>query len=490
MTRRPPPFDSTGQRGFRAVGALLACMLLWPGASQAQETTERLKDVEQALEASESERQSLGRRADELQQEISALQDKSIEAAEKIQDLESQLTRIETMLQDLEIKHETKTAELKAQHGNLYQTLAALQRIAVQPTEAVLVSRGTPVERVRSALLLNAAIPAIEERAAGLRDDLEELSSLRLSIEQQHFELAATAEALADERRLLGELIGRKKGLHAETLGERESVESNAELLAVEAKNLRDLLARLEEQSRLRAEQEARARVAEQLQAQAEVKAQKAQAALEAQKAQAALEAQKAQEESQPESAAPAFVEEAYEGTRSLAEDIGEGEATGESEDPALASLTPGALERPDTVRAFPQGDAIPLLIMPVRGQLVLAYGQRAIGADSVSKGISIQTRTQAQVVAPYDGQIVYAGEFRGYGQILIIEHGGRYHTLLAGLERIDAGAGQWILAGEPIGVMGSSQEQIPELYLELRHAGQPVNPLPWLATTDDKVQG
>jgi septal ring factor EnvC (AmiA/AmiB activator) len=485
MTRRPPPFDSAGQRGFRAVGALLACVLLWPGASQAQETSERLKDVEQALEASESESQSLGRKADELQQEIAALQDQSIEAAEKIQDLESQLTRIETMLQDLETKHESKTTELKAQHGNLYQTLAALQRIAVQPTEAVLVSRGTPVERVRSALLLNAAIPAIEERAAGLRDDLEELSSLRLSIEQQHFELAATAEALADERRLLGELIGRKKGLHAETLGERESVESNAELLAVEAKNLRDLLARLEEQSRLRAEQEARARVAEQERAQAELKAQRAQAA---------LEAQKAQEESQPESAAPAFVEEAYEGTRSLAEDIGEdigeGEATGESEDPALASLTPGALERPENVRAFPQGDAIPLLIMPVRGQLVLAYGQRAIGADSVSKGISIQTRTQAQVVAPYDGQIVYAGEFRGYGQILIIEHGGRYHTLLAGLERIDAGAGQWILAGEPIGVMGSSQEQFPELYLELRHAGQPVNPLPWLATTDDKVQG
>jgi septal ring factor EnvC (AmiA/AmiB activator) len=490
MTRRPLPFDSAGQHGFRAVGALFACVLLWPGASQAQESSERLKDVEQALEASESESQSLGRKADELQQEIAALQDQSIEAAEKIQDLESQLTRIETMLQDLEIKHETKTAELKAQHGNLYQTLAALQRIAVQPTEAVLVSWGTPVERVRSALLLNAAIPAIEERAAGLRDDLEELSSLRLSIEQQHFELAATAEALAEERRLLGELIGRKKGLHAETLGERESVESNAELLAVEAKNLRDLLARLEEQSRLRAEQEARARVAEQLQAQAELKAQKAQAELKAQKAQAALEAQKAQEELQPESAAPAFVEEAYEGTRSLAEDIGEGEATGESEDPALASLTPGALERPDTVRAFPQGDAIPLLIMPVRGQLVLAYGQRAIGADSVSKGISIQTRTRAQVVAPYDGQIVYAGEFRGYGQILIIEHGGRYHTLLAGLERIDAGAGQWILAGEPIGVMGSSQEQFPELYLELRHAGQPVNPLPWLATTDDKVQG
>jgi septal ring factor EnvC (AmiA/AmiB activator) len=105
-------------------------------------------------------------------------------------------------------------------------------------------------------------------------------------------------------------------------------------------------------------------------------------------------------------------------------------------------------------------------------------------------RSILITARAGAQVVAPYDGRVAFAGLFRGYGQILIIEHGGRYHTLLAGLERIDAGAGQWILAGEPIGVMGSSQEQFPELYLELRHAGQPVNPLPWLATTDDKVQG
>ncbi len=304
---------------------------------------------------------------------------------------------------------------------------------------------------------------------------------MRLAIEQQHFELAATAEALADERRTLDELIGRKRELHAETLGERESIESNAKRLAAEAKSLRDLMDQLEEQARLRAAREARERVAAQ---------QRAQAELRAQRAQAALEAQKALEASQPQDPA----EEAYEGTRSLAANIAEGapetEAVQESGDPALASLSPGALERPDNIRAFPQGDAIPLLIMPVRGKLVLAYGQTAIGADAVSKGISIQTRTQAQVVAPYDGQVVYAGEFRGYGQILIIEHGGRYHTLLAGLERIDAVAGQWILAGEPIGVMGSPQERSPELYLEFRHAGQPVNPLPWLATTDDKVQG
>jgi septal ring factor EnvC (AmiA/AmiB activator) len=72
----------------------------------------------------------------------------------------------------------------------------------------------------------------------------------------------------------------------------------------------------------------------------------------------------------------------------------------------------------------------------------------------------------------------------------LIIEHGGRYHTLLAGLERIDAIAGQWVLAGEPIGLMGRAEEDDPLLYLELRRTGQPINPLPWFATTDYKVQG
>lgn len=470
MTHRRSHANSTGRYGLRTLGVLLACLLFWPGQSQAQETGKRLKEVEQALEASESRSQSLGRKADELQQEIVALQNKSIEAAEKTQNLESQLTRIETMLQDLEVKHEAKAAELKAQRGKLYHTLAALQRIAIQPTEAVLVSRGTPVERLRSALLLRAAVPAIEEQAAWIRGDLEELSSLRLAIEQQHFELSATAKALAEERRLLGELIGRKKDLYAQTLGERESAESTAQRLAAEAENLRELITRLEEQSRLRATQEARARVAEHARLQAE------------------LLAQRTQQGSQLDGAAPG--QEGYEETRSLATGLDTGEETAQSEGPALAALSPGTLKRPDNVRPFPPGDAIPLLIMPVRGQLVLAFGRQETGADSVSKGISIATRTQAQVVAPYDGQIVYAGAFRGYGQILIIEHGGRYHTLLAGLERIDAVVGQWILAGEPIGIMGSPRERPPELYLELRHAGQPVNPLPWLATTNDKVQG
>ena len=83
--------------------------------------------------------------------------------------------------------------------------------------------------------------------------------------------------------------------------------------------------------------------------------------------------------------------------------------------------------------------------------------------------------------MAPYDGQVVFAGQFRGYGQILIIEHNEGYHTLLAGLSRIDCVVGQWLMAGEPVGRMGRPVDGNPELYLELRRNGQPINPLPWL---------
>ncbi|MCH9000919.1 MAG: peptidoglycan DD-metalloendopeptidase family protein, partial [Proteobacteria bacterium] len=158
-----------------------------------------------------------------------------------------------------------------------------------------------------------------------------------------------------------------------------------------------------------------------------------------------------------------------------------------EAEDRAPAEATRLALVRPDNIRPFP--DARASLRIPARGRVVLRYGQSRAD-QGASKGISIRARGGAQVVAPYDGQVVYAGPFRRYGQILIIEHGGRYHTLLAGLDRIYAVVGQWLLAGEPVGVLGSPQSGLPELYFELRRAGQPINPLPWLATTGDKVRG
>jgi septal ring factor EnvC (AmiA/AmiB activator) len=93
-------------------------------------------------------------------------------------------------------------------------------------------------------------------------------------------------------------------------------------------------------------------------------------------------------------------------------------------------------------------------------------------------------------VIAPRDGLIVFAGPFRGLGQLLIIEYQAKYHLLLAGLGRIDKQVGENVLAGEPVGIMNASRTAGPALYMELRRNGQPINPLPWLAAGRTEVNG
>lgn len=114
----------------------------------------------------------------------------------------------------------------------------------------------------------------------------------------------------------------------------------------------------------------------------------------------------------------------------------------------------------------------------PVKGRIVTKFGDKTDGGGK-AKGISIATRSNAQVVSPYDGQVLFAGPFRGYGELLIIEHGDGYHTLLAGLGRLDTSVGQSLLAGEPVGVMAGAAK--PVLYVEVRKNGLPVNPAFWL---------
>src|SRR5690606_8177076 len=95
-------------------------------------------------------------------------------------------------------------------------------------------------------------------------------------------------------------------------------------------------------------------------------------------------------------------------------------------------------------------------LPLPAQGRRVLAFGDKTqFGGNS--KGIVLETRAGAQIVAPCDGWVVYAGEFRSYGQLLIINAGGGYHVLLAGLSHIDVQPGQFVLAAEPIGTMTSA---------------------------------
>ena len=115
-------------------------------------------------------------------------------------------------------------------------------------------------------------------------------------------------------------------------------------------------------------------------------------------------------------------------------------------------------------------------------------------------KGISIATRAGAQVTAPAAGWVGYAGQFRSYGQLLILNVGGGYHVLLAGMDRISVDLGQFVLAGEPVAVMGNGSHiaailatgsSQPVLYVEFRKDGVPVGPGPWWAAGEgEKVRG
>ena len=115
----------------------------------------------------------------------------------------------------------------------------------------------------------------------------------------------------------------------------------------------------------------------------------------------------------------------------------------------------------------------------PVKGSVVKKFGDPT-ESGATSKGIVIRTRAGAQVISPYDGTVLFAGPFRGYGQLIIIEHGDGYHTLLAGMGRLDTSVGQTLLAGEPVGIMVAQSK--PTLYIELRKNGQPINPAGWLS--------
>ena len=153
---------------------------------------------------------------------------------------------------------------------------------------------------------------------------------------------------------------------------------------------------------------------------------------------------------------------------------------------PAATTAGHTPLDRPANVHAIARAKGH--FAVPVVGPLVVRFGEERPGGMT-SKGLTFETRPGAEVVAPFDGRLAYAGPFKGYGQILIIDHGGGYYSVLAGLDRIEQSVGQWLVAGEPVGTMPQGGRR-PRLYLELRDNGRPVNPLPWLAIHDEKVNG
>lgn len=140
-------------------------------------------------------------------------------------------------------------------------------------------------------------------------------------------------------------------------------------------------------------------------------------------------------------------------------------------------------VERASARRARPAGpSAIPAAwSAPAEGQIVRGFGSRE-GQGPASQGAVLRTRAGAQVLSPATGEVAYAGTFRSYGQVLILNLEGGYVLVLTGLDASRVAVGDRVRAGQPVGEMPESATTAPELYVEVRREGRPLDPGRWLA--------
>lgn len=446
----------------RNSAALLLSILLGAaalsGPAYAQSAPEKEAEaVREELEAERERSRELEEKAQTLSNELKALRVQLITAARDTQERESLVANLELQIEDLRAETERRRAVLQERHQQLTGTLSALTGLSEDAPRAFFLYPGTPLDAVRGSILLRSAAPAIGRRARILREDLAALEAVRADLNAKLDQLSREDAALEDDRARLETLIARKRTLYDRTAEQAEAANKRLRELTRKADSLKDLMAALEAERIAREADEA--------------------ARIQAERAARAAERAVENREDEPTPPAP------------------QGDQAAQ-----LAALAVEPTARPDGIRAFPDSGVI---TPPAVGDLVQRYGQDT-GFGATSKGIVVETRAGAAVLAPFDGQAVFAGPFRDLGQVLIIEHDGGYHTVLAGFDRVDVAIGHWILAGEPVGTMPRTNQSAtdvtggaatgsgtrPRLYMELRRGGQPVNPLGWITAGSIRVNG
>lgn len=427
----------SGHSSAACAGTVAAALLMSPLAASAQDadgTAEEIGRVEQSIEDTTDLRQQLDQRMVDLNREVANLRAESISASLEIMAQHQVLLEIERAMTVLEAEEVERIAELDVQRDKLSLLLGGLTRLARIPPETMVARPSAPVEALRTATLLRAAVPAIEAEARVLRQQLSELAAVRSDLADRRDQANTQRRALDLRIEDMNSLISRREALMTETQAERQTAEARLQRLADEAETLRDLLTRLEEEAPI--EEPVPEQVAE------------------------------TEPEPTPAEQEAAAVAAAIEQGREL--------VNGQ-----VASR----------LSALPVFDGV---ILPASGEIVLRYGQPN-GFGETNRGLTLRPYPGAPVVAPLDGEVRFSGTFKGYGVLLILEHSGGYHSLIAGLGRLDARVGQQVLAGEPVGVTALPQSGTtdnPTLYFEFRSNGQPINPVQGLAMARESVRG
>lgn len=408
-------------------------------AARREQTRIELQRIRDEISLSEEKREELAREIGQLETDRATINRNLIETSARARTIEGRIARAETRLDELGDQKAGLRQSLKGRRAVLAEVLAALQRMGRNPPPAILVTPDDALKSVRSAILLGAVVPEIRAETEILATELAELQRIENDIGAERETLRSNLSALAEEEERLGLLLAEKKRLTANARSQLAAQQARAAELAARQNNLGQLIASLER---------------------------------EIESARQAAEAARQAEEERRRRQAEQLAEAREEIARPDFSDTGR--------------IAPAV--------AFEETKG--LLPLPVAGVEVNGFGQRDAFGETAS-GLSIATRIEAPVVSPADGWVVYAGPFRSYGQLLILNAGSGYHIVMAGMETIYAQLGSFVLAGEPVAMMGArriaSAEAVgveatrPVLYVEFRKDGKPVDPSPWWAVDANK---
>ncbi|RVD60976.1 hypothetical protein EN828_02835 [Mesorhizobium sp. M2D.F.Ca.ET.185.01.1.1] len=352
-----------------------------------------------------------------------------IQSAMTEQKLGQDIEDIGAKLEGLKAEETKLRASLMARRDVLAEVLGALQRMGLNPPPAILVKPEDALSSVRSAILLGAVVPELRQQTDRLMADLKEQTRVTASIEAERARLTAAVTDQTAEKKRLTMLLEAKKKLQADTQTAIAAEQRHSQELAAKASSLKDLIASLEADKARKAQDQAKA-----------------------------------------------------------------GERKSTDSDTTASTTELAALPVPEANRLTGSAPFSALqgqIALPVIGKIKRRFGTDD-GSGAAMQGDMVATQSGAIVTAPADGNVLYAGPFRSYGQLLILNAGDGYHVVLAGMSRISVATGQSVLAGEPIGAMGEArvastsasrnESSTSELYVEFRKDGKPVDPAPWWA--------
>jgi septal ring factor EnvC (AmiA/AmiB activator) len=379
----------------------------------------------------------------ELQDSVAAL-DKGnaslrqalIDSAGRRKAMDRKVVASEKVLTDLKVQEDAIRGSLHERRGLLAEVLAALERIGRNPPPALLVSPDDALASVRSAILLGAVVPGMRKETDKLIADLTNLSKLEISAASEKADLAATMITILEEERRMDLLIAENDKNSRQSTEEIQSERKRSEELAGQATSLEGLVASLEGQIGSVRD--------------------------------AATAARKEQERQQL--------------------------MTDEQRAQAKALADSGVPDKNRIAPAYPFSDLKKKLELPVAGEILRQFGDDD-GTGHTASGLTVATGPDALVTAPVDGLVVFAGAFRSYGQMIILDTGDGYHMVLAGMDAIKTRQGKFIFAGEPLAAMGEKrvasatalalETNRPTLYIEFRKDGKPVDSRPWWTLKD-----